>query len=50
MHNCDCGCILDRDVAAAKVMLNYALGLRTSLIKRGAEASETAISALADGV
>lgn len=25
MHRCDCGCMLDRDVAAAKVILNRAL-------------------------
>lgn len=32
VHQCDCGCILDRDVASAIVCLNYALGLGTSLI------------------
>ncbi len=32
VHHCSqCGCIEDRDVAAAKVMLNWALGLGTSL-------------------
>lgn len=30
-HRCKCGCVLDRDVAAAQVMLNYARGLGTSL-------------------
>lgn len=39
VHKCDCGCCLDRDVAAAQVMLNYARGLGTSLLNRGAEAS-----------
>ena len=39
VHQCSCGCILDRDVAAAKVMLNYALGSGTGLINRGVEAS-----------
>lgn len=39
VHNCDCGCTLDRDVAASKVMLHYALGLGTSLVKRGVKAS-----------
>jgi putative transposase len=32
VHQCPCGCTLDRDVASAKVCLNYALGLGTSLI------------------
>ena len=32
IHQCDCGCVLDRDVAAARVMLNYARGLGTSLL------------------
>jgi len=31
IHQCDCGCTLDRDVASAVVCLNYALGLGTSL-------------------
>ena len=31
VHQCDCGCKLDRDVASAIVCLNYALGLGTSL-------------------
>lgn len=31
IHQCPCGCVLDRDVAAAKVCLNYARGLGTSL-------------------
>ena len=42
-----CGCILDleeirfaaRDVTAARVMINYALGSGTGLINRGVEAS-----------
>ena len=32
IHQCSCGCILDRDVAAAQVMLNYARGLGTNLL------------------
>ena len=32
IHQCDCGCTLDRDVAASLVMLNYARGLGTSLL------------------
>jgi putative transposase len=32
VHDCECGCKLDRDVAAAQVMLNYARGLGTSLL------------------
>ena len=39
VHNCPCGLVCDRDVAAAQVMLNYALGLGTSLIKRGLDSS-----------
>jgi putative transposase len=31
IHQCICGCVLDRDVASAIVCLNYALGLGTSL-------------------
>lgn len=31
IHQCDCGCTLDRDVAAAQVCLNYALGAGTVL-------------------
>jgi hypothetical protein len=32
VHQCSqCGCVEDRDVADAKVMLNWALGLGTSL-------------------
>jgi len=31
IHQCDCGCTLDRDVASAVVCLSYALGLGTSL-------------------
>lgn len=30
VHNCPCGLIIDRDVAAARVMLNWATGLGTS--------------------
>jgi len=32
IHQCPCGCTLDRDVAAAQVCLNYARGLGTSLL------------------
>lgn len=32
IHQCLCGCTLDRDVASAKVCLNYARGLGTSLL------------------
>lgn len=32
VHQCPCGCVIDRDVAAAQVMLNYARGLGTSLL------------------
>lgn len=31
IHQCDCGCTLDRDVASATVCLNYALGVGTIL-------------------
>jgi len=31
IHQCGCGCVEDRDVASAKVCLNYALGLGTNL-------------------
>jgi putative transposase len=31
IHQCDCGCTLDRDVASAVVCLNYALGAGTVL-------------------
>ena len=38
VHQCiECGCTEDRDVAAAKVMLQWALG--TSVIKRGEQSS-----------
>jgi putative transposase len=37
VHDCPCGCVLDRDVAAAQVMLAWALG--TSVLSRGAETS-----------
>ncbi|MEO0853838.1 MAG: zinc ribbon domain-containing protein, partial [Cyanobacteria bacterium J06648_11] len=36
-HRCECGCVEDRDVAAAKVMLEWALG--TSVLSRGGESS-----------
>lgn len=39
IHNCPCGCLLDRDVAAAQVMLKWAKGLGTSLSNRGADSS-----------
>jgi len=39
VHSCSCGCTLNRDVAAAKVMLNYALGLGTSLNNCGVVSS-----------
>ncbi len=39
VHNCPCGLTIDRDVAAAKVMLNWATGLGTSLDKRGSDSS-----------
>lgn len=32
IHQCPCGCTLDRDVASAIVCLNYARGLGTSLL------------------
>ncbi|MDV2992931.1 MAG: hypothetical protein N4J56_002585 [Chroococcidiopsis sp. SAG 2025] len=37
IHDCPCGCMLDRDVAAAQVMLAWALG--TSVLSRGADSS-----------
>lgn len=40
VHDCPCGCVLDRDVAAAHVMLAWALG--TSVLSRG-EVSSTSI-------
>lgn len=46
VHNCPCGCVLDRDVAAAQVMLAWALG--TSVLSRGAESS-TAVPANCGG-
>lgn len=39
VHNCPCGLKIDRDVAAAIVMLNWATGLGTSLDKRGSDSS-----------
>ncbi|WP_019501614.1 RNA-guided endonuclease InsQ/TnpB family protein [Pseudanabaena sp. PCC 6802] len=42
VHRCSqCGCVEDRDVAAAKVMLNWALGLGTSLINAESLSSTT---------
>jgi putative transposase len=37
VHSCSCGCVLDRDVAAAQVMLQWALG--TSVLNRGEKSS-----------
>lgn len=37
VHKCECGCTLDRDVAAAQVMLSWALG--TSVLSRGGDGS-----------
>ncbi|MBW4620031.1 MAG: transposase [Cyanosarcina radialis HA8281-LM2] len=37
VHRCDCGCVLDRDVAAAQVMLKWALG--TNVLNLGEESS-----------
>ena len=37
VHQCQCGCVEDRDVAAAKVMLQWALG--TNVLKRGENSS-----------
>ena len=37
VHQCECGCVEDRDVAAAKVMLQWALG--TNVLKRGDNSS-----------
>ncbi len=39
IHNCPCGFSCDRDVAAAMVMLNWAMGAGTDLIKRGSDSS-----------
>lgn len=40
VHQCAvCGCTEDRDIAAAKVMLNWALGLGTSLINADQQSS-----------
>lgn len=39
VHNCPCGPKIDRDVAAAIVMLNWATGLGTSLDQRGSDSS-----------
>ncbi|MEH1930623.1 RNA-guided endonuclease InsQ/TnpB family protein [Nostoc sp.] len=39
IHNCPCGFTSDRDVAAAMVMLNWAMGTGTDLIKRGSDGS-----------
>ena len=40
VHSCECGCSMDRDAAAATVMLNYARGLGTNLLNRGSQSSE----------
>ena len=45
VHRCDCGCLMDRDAAAATVMLNYARGLGTSLLNRGSQSSGQAPTA-----
>jgi len=37
VHQCECGCVLDRDVAASQVMLQWALG--TSVLSRREESS-----------
>lgn len=37
IHSCECGCTLNRDVAAAQVMLAWGLG--TNLLKRGSVSS-----------
>ena len=42
VHNCPCGLTIDRDVAAAQVMLNWATGLGTSLGNRR-EGSSTSV-------
>ncbi len=40
VHHCSqCGCSEDRDIAAAKVMLNWALGLGTSLTNADQQSS-----------
>lgn len=39
VHSCPCGFTCDRDVAAAQVMLNWAMGLGTSLDKRGSDSA-----------
>ncbi|MBW4571150.1 MAG: transposase [Tolypothrix carrinoi HA7290-LM1] len=39
IHNCSCGFTSDRDVAAAMVMLNWAMGEGTALNKRGLDGS-----------
>lgn len=39
VHNCPCGLNIDRDIASAIVMLNWARGLGTSLDKRGSDSS-----------
>ncbi len=42
IHTCDCGIEpLDRDVAAAQVMLNYARGLGTNLLQDAESSSST---------
>lgn len=53
VHNCECGCIEDRDVAAAQVVLNWVLYgstvFGTSIVKRG-ELSSTPIPAYCGGL
>jgi len=53
VHSCPCGCIEDRDVAAAKVMLNWVLYgstvFGTSIVKRG-ELSSTPIPTYCGGL
>jgi putative transposase len=39
IHSCSCGLTCDRDVASAQVMVNWAMGLGTSLNKRGSDSS-----------
>lgn len=39
IHNCSCGYKANRDVVAAQVMLNYALGAGTDLTKQGSDSA-----------
>lgn len=43
IHRCECGCVEDRDVAAARVNLLWGLG--TDLLKRGSQASTSNLQA-----